>query len=318
MNYTNINNFSHGIMFHHFHDQNKHLQGQGSISKDKFYKLIKFIGRNNILYADNYIEKFKKKKLRKSDVCFTFDDGLKCQYDIALPILDELKIKSFFFITSSIFTKKPDLLEVFRYFRINYFKDIEEFYLIFFQNIDNEFKDISYENIDEFSNLKKLYPFYSDNDVKFRIIRDLMGKTKYFNSMNYLFKKYDFDPQNYYEKLFINKKDLNNLIKLEHKIGLHSHNHPTNMNELSYVDQKNEYSKNRSELIKIINNNKFFFNSASHPLGKFNNNTFKVLRELNIDIAFIDNISSYNLQSDPNFCYRIPREDHTNIFKFIK
>ena len=45
------NKFFHGIMFHHFHDNGNHKRGQGSISKDDFYKLIKFIGRKNILDA---------------------------------------------------------------------------------------------------------------------------------------------------------------------------------------------------------------------------------------------------------------------------
>ena len=32
-------------MFHHFHDDGIHTKGQGSISKDEFYKIINFIGR---------------------------------------------------------------------------------------------------------------------------------------------------------------------------------------------------------------------------------------------------------------------------------
>ena len=50
------NNFFHGIMFHHFHDGGIHKKGQGSIDKDEFYKLLKFIGRNNILDADIFFE----------------------------------------------------------------------------------------------------------------------------------------------------------------------------------------------------------------------------------------------------------------------
>ena len=56
---NNKNNFFHGIMFHHFHDDGVHTEGQGSISKDDFYKMINFIGRNNILDADVFYEKFK-------------------------------------------------------------------------------------------------------------------------------------------------------------------------------------------------------------------------------------------------------------------
>ena len=88
-------------MFHHFHDDGIHSKSQGSISKDAFYKLIKFIGKKNILDADIFFEKFKENKLKKNEVCLTFDDGIKCQVDVVLPVLEDLKIKSFFFPYSS-------------------------------------------------------------------------------------------------------------------------------------------------------------------------------------------------------------------------
>ena len=114
MYFNKNNNFNHGIMFHHFHNGGIHKRGQGSIDKDDFYKIINFIGRNNILDADIFYEKLKSNKLEENEVCLTFDDGIKCQVDIALPILEELKIKSFFFVYSSIFEEKPDNLELFR------------------------------------------------------------------------------------------------------------------------------------------------------------------------------------------------------------
>ena len=98
MNYfSNKNNFFHGIMFHHFHDDGVHTKSQGSISKDDFYRMIDFIGRDNILDANIFLEKLKRNKLKNNEVCFTFDDAIKCQIDIALPVLEDLKIKSFFF-----------------------------------------------------------------------------------------------------------------------------------------------------------------------------------------------------------------------------
>ena len=92
MYFNQNNNFYHGIMFHHFHDNGIHTKGQGSINKDDFYKMINFIGRNNILDADVFYEKLKNNKLKNNEVCLTFDDAIKCQIDIALPILEELKI----------------------------------------------------------------------------------------------------------------------------------------------------------------------------------------------------------------------------------
>ena len=91
------NNYFHGIMFHHFHDDVIHKRGQGSISKDEFYKLIRFIGQENILDAEVFLDKLSNNKIKQNEVCFTFDDAIKCQLDIALPVLEDLKNKDLFF-----------------------------------------------------------------------------------------------------------------------------------------------------------------------------------------------------------------------------
>ena len=140
MYFNKNNNFFHGIMFHHFHDNGLHSKGQGSIDKDDLYKIINFIGRKNILNADVFYEKLKNNKLKNNDVCFTFDDAVKCQIDIALPVLEELKIKSFFFVYTSMFQSKPDNLEFFRYFRMNYFDTIDDFYNYFYKVLDKDLK----------------------------------------------------------------------------------------------------------------------------------------------------------------------------------
>ena len=85
--YLNSNNrYFHGIMFHHFHDDQTHLKSQGSISKDDFINLIKFVGRKNILNAQEFLNRLKEKKLNRNNVCLTFDDclcKLKDNNDIA-------------------------------------------------------------------------------------------------------------------------------------------------------------------------------------------------------------------------------------------
>ena len=48
--FSNKNNFFHGIMFHHFHDDGIYTKGQGSISKDDIYKLINFIDIKNTIF----------------------------------------------------------------------------------------------------------------------------------------------------------------------------------------------------------------------------------------------------------------------------
>ena len=43
--FSSKNNFFHGIMFHHFHDNYIHKKGQGSIDASDLKKIISFIGR---------------------------------------------------------------------------------------------------------------------------------------------------------------------------------------------------------------------------------------------------------------------------------
>tara|TARA_B100001093_G_C26629210_1_gene928101 strand:- start:179 stop:382 length:204 start_codon:yes stop_codon:yes gene_type:complete len=66
MYFNEKNNFFHGIMFHHFHDNKLHSKSQGSITKDDFHNIIKFIGKKNILDADIFYEKLKNKKLKSN------------------------------------------------------------------------------------------------------------------------------------------------------------------------------------------------------------------------------------------------------------
>ena len=125
-------------MFHHFHDDRIHTKGQGSIDRDDLSNIIKFIGRKNILDADIFFEKLKNKKLKDNDVCLTFDDAIKSQIDIALPVLEDFRIKSFFFVYTSVFEGKPDNLEFFRFFRMNYYNNVNEFYSEFYETLNKD------------------------------------------------------------------------------------------------------------------------------------------------------------------------------------
>jgi len=241
-------------MFHHFHDDGIHTKGQGSISKDDFYKMINFIGRNNILDADVFFEKFKKNKLKEDEVCLTFDDAIRCQIDVALPVLEDLKIKSFFFVYTSMFEEKPDNLEIFRYFRMNYFNSVDEFYINFYKVLNADLEEFFNKNKNVIKNTKIKFLFHSIEDIKFRLVRDrLLTKDEYEKNMSLMMKEKNFQPKKHYSQLFFDKKDLNQLNSLGHLIGLHSHNHPTLLESLSYEEQKNEYSTCLNVLSKILN-----------------------------------------------------------------
>jgi len=283
----NKSQFFHGITFHHFHDDKIYRRSQGSISKDEFYKLINFIGRKNILNANIFFDKFQQNKLKENEICLTFDDGIKDQIDIALPILEDLKIKSFFFVYTSMFEGKPDNLEVFRYFRNNIFNSIEEFYINFYKVLNKDLYDFFNFNKEIISKTKIIFPFYNIEDIKFRLVRDkYLKKEEYEKNMFEMMREKNFEYQKYFSNIFFDKNDLVSLHSLGHIIGLHSHNHPTLLENLSYDEQKSEYINSISIFSNILNISKNEIKTMSHPNGSYNNYTLKILNELGIELGF--------------------------------
>tara|TARA_B100001027_G_scaffold209689_2_gene176072 strand:+ start:204 stop:1172 length:969 start_codon:yes stop_codon:yes gene_type:complete len=313
------NNFYHGIMFHHFHDDGIHTKGQGSIDKDDFYKMINFIGRNNILDADIFYEKFKNNKLKNNEVCLTFDDALKCQIDIALPVLEDLQIKSFFFAYTSMFQGKVDNLEFFRYFRMNYYKNVDEFYNNFYKALSYDLNSFFEKNRFIIEQTKIRFPHYSISDIKFRLVRNnFLTKSQYEEIMFLMFKEKQFNPYDISKKLFFEKNDLQTLNNLGHLIGLHSHNHPTQLEKLSYDDQKNEYVKCLSLISDILNKPKNEIKFMSHPCGSYNQDTLQILKNLGIELGFKQIMTiepEKGMKKVNNSFLEVARQDHADILR---
>ena len=178
----------HGIMFHHFHDNVIHNKSQGSISSSQLKQLLKIIGVEKIITPNAWIKKVQDQTLKHGELCLTFDDNLKSQYDIAFPVLEELGLKAFFFVYTSVYENNEDKLEIYRYFRENHFDNIKDFYSKFFEKLfsESEFSHIpnDIKTID-FNAYKKDYYFYTSNDRKYRYIRDeILSSASYYRFMD--------------------------------------------------------------------------------------------------------------------------------------
>ena len=316
-----MNNKVNSIMFHHFHDDKMHIKSQGSINSDDFYKIIKFIGKNNILDADVYFEKFKNNKLKNNQVCLTFDDAIKSQIDIALPILEDLNIKGFFFVYTSLFEGNPDSLEIFRYFRAKYFNSVDEFYQKFYEVLNLDLVNFFKQKNEIIKETKSKFPFYTIEDIKFRLVRDhLLSKTKYEKTIFYMIKQKKINYRDFYKKLFFQKSDLQNVNNLGHLVGLHSHNHPTLLEKLNYNEQKDEYEKCLSIISKILNKPKNQIKTMSHPCGSYNDDTLEILKELGIELGFKQIMkleTAKKMKKINNSPLEVAREDHSSILKRI-
>ena len=175
---------AHGIMFHHFHDEGAHIKGQGSIDQDQFRKMIVWLKEKyNLLSAKDWYNKALQGNLDRLDTCITFDDNLQCQYDIALPVLEEFDLGAFWFVYSSPLEGVHERLEIYRYFRFSEFQTIQEFYDAFHATL----KTSSYQKeVEEgikdydFNEFLKGFSFYTEEDKIFRFIRDMiLGTAKY-------------------------------------------------------------------------------------------------------------------------------------------
>ena len=280
--------FYHGVMFHYFHNgKGIHKKTQGSIDKNQLVKIIKKVGRKNILDADVFLNRHIEKKLKPSDVCFTLDDGLKSQVDIALPILNDYKIKSFFFVGTSQFTNETSYIELFRFFRNNFFNNINEYYNHFYSHVDFDLNQIFNKEKVSLKKLKLKFQYYSINDLKFRMIRDKFLSKSEYEKINFkMFKDKNFQYKKFERKFYMNKNDLKTIHKNNHIIGLHSHSQFHRIGKLNTRIQMQEYKKNVYLLSNILNKPKNYFKSMSHPNGSYAPKTLKILKNIGIKLGF--------------------------------
>ena len=293
-------------MFHHFHGK-KFKKSPGSINQIQFKRIIHFIKKNyNLLNAEQFIYKASKKNLHSRDVCLTFDDNLRCQFDIALPVLKKEKLSAFFFIYTSTFDQKFNLMEVTRDFINSKFRNFDEFFnffeKIFFKKYSKEFflfkKKFNRDYLVDYS-------FYSLKERKYRFIRDrILNIKKFENLLLFMMEKKKYKAHIISKKLFMNENQLRKLIKNKNHIGLHSHYHYPNLELVTPKNQIKDYKKNYQMIKKKFGVTPV---SASYPFGRYNSIILDTLKKLKIKVAFLSK------PQKGNSYYKIGRIDHVNI-----
>ena len=302
-------------MFHHFHS-NKQSPAQGSLSAEEFEEMLDWLSdRYNLVNANEYILKFEKNYLQSNDICLSFDDGLLCQFDVAVPVLRQRNIQAFFFVYSSVFTGNLELLEIFRYFRNSCFDNIDDFYRIFFNTVKSNDESLYQSTYETFKDLNYLagFPFYSDKDKFFRYLRDqVLGVENYNSLMLDMMQQESFDIQDAASLLWMKDENLNELHKEGHLIGLHSYSHPTQISKLTVAEQQGQYRRNMEHLEGLLGIGSIC--SMSHPCGDYNADTLGLLTDMGIRIGFRSSLSVKEIKSP----LEVPRNDHANIFREMR
>ena len=306
-------NMPFGLMFHHFHGGLHKPDKANSLSGYQFEKILNYIGIKNIISPDQWIAAAENGELKPNYRCLTFDDGLKNQFDIALPVLQKYKLKAFWFIYSAQYEGEFPRLDIFRRFRYHYYDDIEDYYKDFFSQTDIT---ISKKN-SKYEDWKKTFlliaPFYSENDLKYRYARDvLLGPTKYYSIVEKMIKSRNLSLVDLTSELWLTESNLHFLSKQGHILGMHSYDHPTDLKKLNECEQKNQYTRNMT-FIKKFKTNPI---SMSHPCNSYSELTLKILSQMGIKVGFRANMNQKNIfVSYKNLQFQ--REDATNILRSL-
>ena len=304
---------AHGIMFHHFHSS-LHTGGQGSISAEQLSDMIEFLGVKNFLPAQDWLDRALKNKLEDSDICITFDDALLCQYDVAWPVLKSYGLSGFWFIYSAPFNGTVIPMEVYRYFRTQYFATIDEFYETFEMAVAASFygAEVAEHLVGHsFNEYLALYPFYSENDAWFRYVRDrILGHDRYEEIMDALMISFNVNTDDVLDRLWLNNEHLKVLERTGNVLGLHSNTHPIPIASSPVEVQQQEYLENFNHLSSVVDAPIL---TVGHPGNSYNDDTLKILRDLGIKVGFCANMTPIG-NSDLEF----PREDHANIVRRMK
>ncbi len=295
-------------MFHHFWDA-RHPRGQGAISRDDFSAMLDYLGADRILPAREWLARAENGKLREGDLCLTFDDNLRCQFDVAGPVLRERGMTGFWFVYTSVLEGKLERLELYRKFRTVFFKDVQDFYPAFFQSVGaSEFAELVQNALTRFRPEEYLagFDFYTDEDRRFRFVRDeALGPERYCAAMDAMMARQGVSPADLAQDLWMDAASLRQLHWEGHVIGLHSHTHPTRLENLDERGQEREYATNYLALATLVGERPV---AMSHPCNSYNAETLRVLGRLGIRVGFRANMARLDGRN-----LEFPREDHANV-----
>jgi peptidoglycan/xylan/chitin deacetylase (PgdA/CDA1 family) len=263
------------------------------------------------------MDRLQRRELQDGHACLTFDDALLCQFEIALPILEERRLTAFWFVYSSVFEGQIGKLELYRFFRTTCFDGVDEFYDVFFQRVSaSEFAEAAQRVVDEptISQTLASFPFYSVEDVKFRLVRDrALSPAQYERLMDGLIDDYGLDVTAAAGALWMSDDHLRYLSEHGHMVGLHSYSHPTALARLAPEEQADEYARNFRHVQRVCRQDPV---AMAHPTNSYTEETLAILRKLGIRCGFRSNMSPSReggaLNPNP---LEFAREDHANIMR---
>lgn len=298
-----------GLMFHHFHGGD-HPPGQGTLSDADLERLLDEVAqRVRLLPAGEWLERALSQRLTPGDWCLTFDDNLRSQYDVALPVLEQRGLTAFWFVSTSVLQGHLCRTTLYQRFVQRCFRDADAFYDAFFaaiqQSAARQAVDDALRSFDACAYLPA-FSFYTPADRRFRFVRDeVLGPDAYRRIMDDLIRATGRTLSELAAGVWLEAAHLLRLHERGHVVGLHSHTHPTRIAELSAAAQQREYAANLACLESLLGQAPI---TVSHPCNSYSDRTLTLLRRLGIRVGFRADMTLR--EHSP---LEHPRQDCTNL-----
>jgi peptidoglycan/xylan/chitin deacetylase (PgdA/CDA1 family) len=280
----------------------KYLNKVPSVEVEVFKKQLKYLTNNyNIVTTDEFVN-----SKSHDNILLTFDDGLKCHYDVVAPILSDLNIPAIFFVSSGPIVHREFLLVHQLQILISESK--------YNKSIFNALFDFSAKHCDSMESLIKQYPSlhihqYESRDYNFikksfQIFIDL-GIAKDF--LKELLDHYCSDVTNLFDNTYLNIDDCREMINDGFDIGGHSRSH-------SWM----EYLK-RDTILSEVADDVVLFNKLGlerryycYPYGSYSNNCIDIIRDAGFSYGFTIEAGEFDCMNHDRF--KIKRFDVNEFF----
>jgi peptidoglycan/xylan/chitin deacetylase (PgdA/CDA1 family) len=266
---------SQGIHFRYFHGA-AHATRRDSCDERE---LLELIDATRPLHADEWLNRAIAGRLGSDDCCLTFDGNLRCQRDIAVPVLRRAGLRAFWFVSTGTLAGTRDHLEIDRLFEATCFNAAEKFH------------DAFHNALEESSNwalagtlLEEQCFTTLDRRRRHEFVRDvILGVAQYRELMDQMFAAAGFDAIKASKNLWMTDDDIVALHRDGHVLGLHSHTGPRKLADLNEDAQREEYFENYAYLHNLLDQRPI---CMSHPEGSYNQITLEILGELGIQVGF--------------------------------
>lgn len=274
-----------GVRLRHFHSA-KYPPSAESLDAAAFGRLLDATS-GRVLPAHEFLIRAMAGKLRAHDLCLTFDGALRCQFDVAAPLLRERGLTALWFVPSVVLDGQPERFELHRHVMQHYFPTAAGFYQAFARELasasfagEAEAALATFDPARYRPDLAEL----SDAERQFAFLReDVLSEGRFEAVLRALLRRHNWPLDEISAGLWMDEDALRTLQEDGHIIGLNSHSCPLRLGELDAAQQRNEYVTNLVRLKRALGVTPV---AMAHPHNAYSRETIEMLRGLGVRLGF--------------------------------